>query len=50
MGCARLAHFIAAGVLVATAVVRVYWLFAGNQFERLTALFPVRAARLDRTW
>jgi Ni/Fe-hydrogenase b-type cytochrome subunit len=42
IGFARLAHFIAAGVLVATAVVRVYWLFAGNQFERLKALFPVR--------
>ena len=42
MGFARLTHFIAAGVLVATAFVRVYWLFAGNQFERLKALFPVR--------
>jgi Ni/Fe-hydrogenase b-type cytochrome subunit len=42
IGFARLTHFIAAGVLVATAVVRVYWLFAGNQFERLKALFPVR--------
>jgi len=43
MGYTRLIHFIAAGVLVATAVVRIYWLFAGNQFERLKALFPVRA-------
>jgi Ni/Fe-hydrogenase b-type cytochrome subunit len=43
IGFARLAHFLAAGVLVATAVVRIYWLFAGNQFERLKALFPVRA-------
>ncbi|HEU4564712.1 MAG TPA: Ni/Fe-hydrogenase, b-type cytochrome subunit, partial [Gemmatimonadaceae bacterium] len=42
MGYMRLAHFIAAGVLVATAVVRIYWLFAGNKFERLPALFPVR--------
>ena len=38
----RLAHFLAAGVLVATAIVRAYWLFAGNRFERLPALFPVR--------
>lgn len=38
----RLAHFIAAGVLVATAIVRVYWLLMGNRFERLPALFPVR--------
>ncbi len=38
----RLVHFIAAGVLIATAIVRTYWLFAGNRFERLPALFPVR--------
>jgi Ni/Fe-hydrogenase b-type cytochrome subunit len=38
----RLVHFIAAGALVATAVVRAYWLIAGNRFERFPALFPVR--------
>lgn len=38
----RLTHFVAAGVLVATALVRLYWLFIGNRFERLPALFPVR--------
>lgn len=42
MGYIRLAHFVSAGVLVMTGVVRVYWLFAGNQFERLPALFPIR--------
>lgn len=42
MGYVRLAHFIAAGALVATGIVRVYWLLAGNKFERLPALFPVR--------
>lgn len=42
MGYVRLAHFIAAGALVATGIVRVYWLLAGNKFERLSALFPVR--------
>ena len=42
MGKTRLVHFLAAGVLVATALVRFYWMFAGNQFERLGALFPVR--------
>lgn len=46
MGFVRLAHFIAAGVLVATAIVRFYWLFAGNKFERLPALFPVRGRDL----
>lgn len=41
MGWVRLAHFLAAAVLVMTGIVRVYWLFAGNQFERLPALLPV---------
>jgi Ni/Fe-hydrogenase b-type cytochrome subunit len=38
----RLAHFIAAGALIATAIIRTYWLIIGNRFERLPALFPVR--------
>ncbi len=46
----RLVHFIAAGVLVATAIVRVYWLFAGNRFERLPALFPVRKSDWVNLW
>jgi len=32
MGWMRGLHFIAAGVFVATAIVRIYWLFVGNQF------------------
>jgi Ni/Fe-hydrogenase 1 B-type cytochrome subunit len=42
IGWMRLLHFIAAGALVATAIVRVYWLFVGNRYERLAALLPVR--------
>jgi len=42
MGTMRFIHFVAAGVLVATGIVRVYWLFAGNRYERLPALFPLR--------
>jgi Ni/Fe-hydrogenase b-type cytochrome subunit len=42
MGWIRLTHFAAAAALVATAIIRAYWLFAGNKFERLAALFPVR--------
>lgn len=42
MGWMRFFHFAAAGALVATAIVRVYWLFAGNKFERFAALFPIR--------
>jgi len=41
MGRVRFFHFAAAGVLIATAIVRVYWLFAGNEFERWRALFPI---------
>jgi Ni/Fe-hydrogenase b-type cytochrome subunit len=43
MGWFRLAHFVAAGVLVATGIVRMYWLFAGNSYENWKALVPVRA-------
>jgi len=42
MGWMRFGHFVAASALVATAIVRIYWLFAGNKFERLSALFPVK--------
>ena len=42
MGWMRFLHFSAAGLLVATGVVRVYWLFVGNRFERWQALFPIR--------
>ncbi|MDO8501151.1 MAG: Ni/Fe-hydrogenase, b-type cytochrome subunit [Gemmatimonadaceae bacterium] len=41
MGRVRFIHFTAAAVLIMAGIVRVYWLFAGNQFERLPALFPV---------
>lgn len=42
MGWMRFAHFAAAGVFVATAIVRAYWLLMGNRYERWTALFPIR--------
>ncbi len=41
MGWMRFTHFAAAAVLVATAIVRVYWLFVGNKYERWRALFPI---------
>lgn len=47
---ARLIHFIAAGALVATGVVRFYWLFVGNRFERWRALFPVRKSDWKNLW
>ncbi|MFN8571068.1 MAG: Ni/Fe-hydrogenase, b-type cytochrome subunit [Gemmatimonadaceae bacterium] len=42
MGWFRFVHFLAAAVLVMTGIVRFYWLFMGNRFERWPALFPVR--------
>jgi Ni/Fe-hydrogenase b-type cytochrome subunit len=42
MGWVRFLHFAAAALLVMTAIVRIYWLFMGNRYERLSALFPVR--------
>jgi Ni/Fe-hydrogenase 1 B-type cytochrome subunit len=42
MGWVRFIHFTAAAVLVMTAIIRAYWLFMGNRYERLAALFPVR--------
>lgn len=42
MGWVRFLHFSAAALLVMTAIVRIYWLFMGNRYERLAALFPVR--------
>jgi len=50
MGWVRFLHFAAAGVLVATAIVRLYWLFAGNEFERWRALFPVRRSDWVNLW
>jgi Ni/Fe-hydrogenase 1 B-type cytochrome subunit len=45
MGRMRFLHFVAAGVLVATGIIRVYWLFAGNRYERLSALFPLASKK-----
>jgi Ni/Fe-hydrogenase 1 B-type cytochrome subunit len=50
MGTVRLLHFLAAGVMVACGIIRVYWLFAGNRFERWRALFPVRRQDWINLW
>lgn len=42
MGTMRLSHLVAAAVMVACGIVRMYWLFMGNRFERWRALFPLR--------
>ena len=50
MGRVRFVHFAAAGTFVATAIVRIYWLFAGNEFERWRALFPVMKQDWVHLW
>ncbi len=40
MGWVRFLHFTAAAIMIATGIVRVYWLFIGNRYERWRALFP----------
>jgi len=50
MGRVRFVHFTAAGVLVATAMLRVYWLFIGNKFERWDALLPYTRDDWRRMW
>ncbi|HXI33788.1 MAG TPA: Ni/Fe-hydrogenase, b-type cytochrome subunit [Gemmatimonadales bacterium] len=50
MGWVRFLHFAAAGLFVATGIVRGYWLFAGNKFERFSALFPVRKQDWVNMW
>jgi Ni/Fe-hydrogenase 1 B-type cytochrome subunit len=46
MGRVRFVHFAAAALLVMTGIVRAYWLAAGNQFERVGALFPATRKNL----
>jgi Ni/Fe-hydrogenase 1 B-type cytochrome subunit len=50
MGRVRFTHFVAAGILVATAILRGYWLLVGNRFERWRALFPVRKQDWVNMW
>jgi Ni/Fe-hydrogenase b-type cytochrome subunit len=45
MGWMRFLHFAAAAVLVATGIVRAYWLVAGNRYERFSALFPLTSRK-----
>jgi len=50
MGWVRFVHFALAAAFVATGIVRVYWLFAGNRFERWRALFPLRLRDWGNMW
>lgn len=50
MGWARFLHFAAAALIVAAAILRVYWLFAGNKWARWNALLPVRKKNWKNLW
>jgi Ni/Fe-hydrogenase 1 B-type cytochrome subunit len=50
MGWMRFIHFTAASVLVAAAILRVYWLFFGNQYESWKALLPLTWKDWKNTW
>jgi Ni/Fe-hydrogenase 1 B-type cytochrome subunit len=50
MGWVRFIHFGTAAVLVMTAIIRFYWLFMGNRFERWIALFPIRPRDWANLW
>jgi len=42
MGWARFLHFTAAALIIGAAILRIYWLFAGNRYARWNALFPIK--------
>ena len=50
MGWARFLHFSAAALIVAAAILRIYWLFAGNKWARWNALLPVRTKNWKNMW
>lgn len=56
MGWMRFLHFTGAAVLVAAAILRIYWLFTGHRYESWRALFPfhkkdwVNMARMVRAY
>jgi Ni/Fe-hydrogenase b-type cytochrome subunit len=50
MGWVRFVHFSAAAILVAVAMLRTYWLFVGNRFSRLPALFPLKPRDWANMW
>jgi Ni/Fe-hydrogenase b-type cytochrome subunit len=50
MGWMRFLHFGAAAVLIATGIVRIYWLFAGNRFENWKALLPYHRRDWVNMW
>jgi Ni/Fe-hydrogenase b-type cytochrome subunit len=50
MGWMRFLHFVSAAVLIATGIVRAYWLFVGNRFEEWRALLPYHRRDWVNMW
>jgi Ni/Fe-hydrogenase 1 B-type cytochrome subunit len=50
MGTARAVHLYTAIVFALAVLVRIYWLFAGNGYARLTQFIPMSRRRLRSLW
>ena len=50
MGTMRVVHLYAAIVFALSVLVRIYWMFAGNVYARLTQLLPFGRERLRSFW
>lgn len=50
MGSARAVHLYAAIVFALAVLVRIYWLFVGNGYARLSQFIPVSRRRLQSLW
>lgn len=50
MGTMRAVHLYTAIVFSLALLVRIYWLFAGNRYARLTQLIPLSRQRLCSFW
>jgi Ni/Fe-hydrogenase 1 B-type cytochrome subunit len=50
MGTMRAVHLYAATIFSLSVFVRIYWMFVGNGYARLTQLLPFSAERLRNFW
>jgi Ni/Fe-hydrogenase 1 B-type cytochrome subunit len=50
MGTVRVIHLYTALVFALAVFVRIYWMFAGNQYARWTQFIPASRERLRNTW
>lgn len=50
MGTVRIVHLYTAIVFALAVLVRIYWMFAGNGYARLTQLVPLGAERIRSFW